>query len=1668
HWKQLLADLPPALDLPIARPRPPAQTYDGATLSFSIDRSTATGLRTIMELAQGEGATLFMALLGVYAALLGRYGRRDDVLVGSPIANRGRTELGSLIGYFANTLALRVDLSGEPSFRELLRRVREMAFGAFSNQDLPFEKLIEELRIERDLSRPVLFDTMLILQNAPMSARDVESLKIEAMQLEKGSAQFDMSWYFTESDTALACTVEYNTSLFTAAAIERLAEHFRLLLTRVAAQPDLPISSHSLLTPREARELTVLDSPAPAPAPGRTPGEASVHALVAAQARRTPDAVALVDQTRSVTYRALEERANQWAHRLRALGAGRETRIGICLPRTTEIVAVVLGALKAQATFVPLDPAYPTERLNLILDQARPAIVVAEARDGLRLPPGTRLVDVQGAELDACPTADPQLPTLPRQISHILYTSGSTGRPKGVAIEHQSVVAMLGWAHAEYTAEHLRAVLFSTSVCFDLSIFELFVPLTCGGRVVIVENVLELMRLPADAGVTLVNSVPSAVSELVRAGALPASVRVVNLAGEPLPVSLVDDLFRRPHIERVLNLYGPTEDTVYSTFASLPPGDSHIGRPVAGTQAYLLDEHLQRVPVGVAGELYLAGAGLARGYADQPELTAERFVPDPYGPRGARMYRTGDLVRLREDGNLAFLGRVDNQVKLRGFRIELGEVESALLREPAVRDAAVIARASGAERELVAFVIAAADAQPAQDVQQHVSHWQTVWDETFEDRTSDTVGWTSSITGQPIPGEDMREFFGGFGARLRALPHRAVLEIGCGNGQILEQLASTSASADGTQRYVGIDIAETALAQLRDRFGASSAGMSIELARLAADGITGFAPGSFDLVVAHSVLQYWPSLEYVVEVLRGAIAAVRPGGHVVIGDVRNLRSLRELATAIVLAASRPERALADVRQAVDERVAREEELLLDPQFFVELGATLGGIAAVELQLKTGTARNELTQHRYDVILRVGEAAGPGRAVDWVEARDASLSLDELEQRLRGGSTALALRGVADARLADELAAARLLASPDLATVGDLRRQLAERPHTGLEPATLWELGRRTGRDVEVRPALEAGHFDVVFAAPGERTHDLALGNPLLSTARRANQPLNVAAMQRARRELGGQLRDALLERLPRHFVPSAFVVVESLPRSPNGKLDRAALIKMDVERALTRAVWRAPETDTERALAALWSELLGVTRVGANDDFFELGGHSLLMARLLHKLDEQFGIKFPLRRLFELPRLADFAAEIERLRSDGGDVGPAQAIDYALESTLPDDIRADASLAAPREVAQDILLTGATGFVGCFLVDELLRRTQATLHCMVRARNASEGLDRLRARLRHFGLHHAAESPRLVPVIGDLAQPRLGMTEGAFQRLAERVDAIIHNGALVNFIYPYEALRATNVTGTEWILRLATRHRLKPVHYVSTLGVFGGLGAGVFGEDHVFGEMSARGAYSRTKWVAERLIDRARERGVPAAVYRLGTISGHSKTGLANDGDFLSRLIRGCIQMGIAPDVTFSQDMTPVDYVAQAIVELAFRSGPQTGTFHLVSADRFHWPELVRSLSGLGHPLRLAPADEWLATLQKELGRATKNPLVPLVPMLEGVLADIGASDALGSAAAGDAGTMVFDTASTAAALAHAGLRCPALDAQLLGTYYGRATLAVAQGSGEASALEAS
>ena len=727
YWKKKLDGIPALINLRTDRPRPAVQSFRGRTQSPVFGKDL---LEALKALNRREGVTLFMTLLAAFQTLLYRYTGQEDIVVGAAIANRNRTEIEGLIGFFVNTLALRANFAGDPTFRDFLASVRRSALEAYEHQDLPFEKLVEELNPHRTLSYTPVFQVMLVLQNAPDSALKLEGLSVSRVRGVTETAKFDLTLSVSESAEGLRVSLQYNTDLFEDATIARLLAHFEVLLRCIVHDPTKRISELSLMTEAESRDLVERGK-----IKTRYEKARCLHDLFEEQARRAPQAVALVFGEQHWTYGELNASANALARTLRERGVGADVLVGLCVGRSPELIIGILAILKAGGAYVPLDPGYPKQRIEFMLEDSAISLIVTQERLAAGLPAGrfsTLFVDARELKDASFDSVNAELTdtATPDNLAYVIYTSGSTGKPKGVLITHHNVVRLFQSSESRFHFASSDVWTLFHSCAFDFSVWEIWGALLHGGKLIIVPSSIsqapdELAQLIEAQGVTVLNQTPSAFRQLMPhllsvASPAGAALRYVIFGGEALELQSL-----RPWLERfgdqppkLINMYGITETTVHVTYQPITSAlvestsASIIGAPLPDLSVYILDAQRRLLPMGVAGEIYVGGAGVARGYLKRPELTAERFIADPFsGDPKARLYRSGDLARWLPGGQLEYLGRIDDQVKIRGYRIELGEIEWVLRQHPGVREAVAVMRGSDAgERRVLAYVEAQKDA----------------------------------------------------------------------------------------------------------------------------------------------------------------------------------------------------------------------------------------------------------------------------------------------------------------------------------------------------------------------------------------------------------------------------------------------------------------------------------------------------------------------------------------------------------------------------------------------------------------------------------------------------------------------------------------------------------------------------------------------------------------------------------------------------------------------------------------------------------------------------------------------------------------------------------------------------------------------------------------------
>ncbi|MFE9837929.1 amino acid adenylation domain-containing protein [Streptomyces sp. NPDC005551] len=1207
YWKKELAEIPQPLQLPLDRPRPTSASYRGGEVPFVLAPEL---LSRMQRLAGDHGATAPMVAQAALAVLLNKLGAGEDVPIGNPIEGRADEQLDDLIGFFVNTWVLRADLTKNPTFGDLLAQVRDKALAAYDNQDIPFERLVERLNPERSTAYQPLFQTVLGWQFVWPEIK-MPGLRVTPVPAVTGTAKFDLFFNIVPQASGGAHgLLEYAADLFDHTTAVTFVDRFVRILEQVVEDPSVPLGAVEVLAPDERDRLVRQLNDTAHPVAAQTLPDA-----FEAQVRRDPDRLALIGEQERLTYGEFNRRANRLAHHLIEQGAGPEQLIAVRIPRSVDLLVAVYAALKTGAAYLPVGTELPEDRVRHLLDDAKPLLVLDE------------LPDVSGH-----PESDPRRSLSPDNAAYVIYTSGSTGAPKGVQVAHRSVMNMLAWRRAYFGIGTADRVLVSSSASFDASVPESFTPLQAGAAVVIARPdgqrdpayLAELIRREEVTGAFFV---PSLLEVFVAepAAARCSSLRWVEAGGEAFPAELANKVTGLLPNCSAHNLYGPTEASVEVTAQRHEPGADRlpIGTPVWNTRLYVLDAALRPVAPGVAGELYLAGTGLARGYLGLRGLTANRFVACPFGEPGSRMYRTGDLVRWNRDGQVEYLGRTDFQVKIRGFRIELGEIEHALTTHPGVAQAAVVVRENQhGGNQLVGYVVPKPYAAAA-DADAQVDEWREIYDDNyaeFDDGLGDDFrGWNSSYTGEPIERAQMLEWQDAAVAQVLQFAPRRVLEIGIGSGLLLGKIIGE------VEEYWGTDISAPVVDRVRAQAEQAGYGDRVRLSAQPAHDMSGLPQGGFDTVFLNSVIQYFPSAEYLDQVLRQAMDLLAPGGRIIVGDVRNAATCRLFQTAVQHAAH-PHASHEELRTLVEKALLAEQELVIAPEWFTER-ATAGSVA-VDIRLKPGQAQNELTRHRYEVILH----KQPADVLDLTGAPSVSwgqevFDLADLDSADRAGGP-VRVTGIPNARLTEEAAL----------TVGTGLLDPAPLPGRPVDPQELLTWAREHGRDAVLTwSGQDPRYFDAVLLP--ERAGRRSVSGSFVARGAGERIRTNAPALARSLGPLLVELPGYLRGRLPDYMVPHALVPLSELPLTSSGKLNHRVLPAPDDARTSTG---RAPRNQVEETLSALFAEVLGVDSVGVDNDFFASGGDSIRSIQIVARARAR-GIEISTREIFEHSTVAQLA-----------------------------------------------------------------------------------------------------------------------------------------------------------------------------------------------------------------------------------------------------------------------------------------------------------------------------------------------------------------------------------------------------------------------------------------
>ncbi len=1289
YWLNLYRDGVPLVELPTDFPRPVPRTFAGNRVDVALDKALVQALK---QAGIRAGCSFVTTLTASFELWLMRLIHQNDLVLGLPAAGQAVTDLYGLVGHCVNLLPLRSYYSPGKSVQTHLRERRASWMDAFEHQRITFGGLLRKLQIRRDPARvsfvPVVFNVDMGLDEGVSFV----GLSHTLISNPRAFENFDLSLNATGSEQTLILEWSYNVGLFREETIRGFHASFARFLQAVVQHPDLPLEQLDDTgvavdvadsTPVDA--VTKIDTAAFPPKSNELayPREKALTTLLSETAMRFPDKTAIHYLTDSLTFSELDQKVNQLAHLLLARGVNEGDRVGLAVDRSLALVVSMLAILKTGAAYVPVDPQHPTDRINYILADAACLLVLTSAAqtgrfDSLR---DELVVETLWPTLAQYPTTAPTPVPTGQSIAYILYTSGTTGRPKGAAIRHHSVANVLYSVQREPGLAPSDKTVSLSTIAFDLSVVEIYTALLTGAELILVDpattrNGELLAKLLDQEAITFLQTTPAAFRMLLAAGWQGnKNLRVISCA-EALPMDLAKTLLAC--CREVWNYYGPTETTIYATGKQILPTDERItiGSPIANTTVYIVDETGQLAKPGEAGELCIAGEGVSGQYLNQPELTAEKFIDNPFvahAPTGKlnghaksaakipayltqyKLYRTGDLARKLSNGGILYMGRIDQQVKIRGFRIELGEIEHTLVNVDGIKEAVVMAREDREnDQRLVAYVVPGLTQTDADGTDWH-QRWDVIYTRAADQMNPDgqaqeadlDVAIAKQLTNQTDIQAQADEWLGQSVRRLKALRARRILEVGSGAGQLLFALA------DEADQYIATDYAQPAIDNLNQKLAAQPDRWAHVTAKTAtADDYSGVEKGSLDLVLIHSVAQYFPDGRYLLRAIEQAVLATAPGGCVFVGDMqsRQLQAMHHAQDQLPRSSDR--QTVADFKRTVDRRVRMDDELMADPAFFYLLPQLFPSITAVDVQFREGKFINETTKYHFDVWLYVGHAVTVepvSQTVDWKTVALANTSPTAfLEKALAAyPGQVVCITGMPNHRTAPDFALLTLLDTTDQTMPMDLVRAKLADVTPGVNPDSCWQLGDSLGYQTHVR-WCNNGHdnrFEAVFI-PQRLGHVLSPPPAELSLEQAdarafVNEPY--APMPTVSAEQIRQWKKQAAQRLPDYMVPTDFVVLPRFPITANGKIDRKALPAPTAVDAPKTDQEDAPSTPEELLLTTLWADVLGVARVSIDDNFFELGGHSMIAVQVMTRLEKQTGERLPLSTLFEYPTVRKMA-----------------------------------------------------------------------------------------------------------------------------------------------------------------------------------------------------------------------------------------------------------------------------------------------------------------------------------------------------------------------------------------------------------------------------------------
>ncbi|MCB9251759.1 MAG: amino acid adenylation domain-containing protein [Flavobacteriales bacterium] len=1246
YWRSKLQGATPLL-LPLDFKRPQVWTSKGAIENGLVPNEL---LEKLQVFSQKNGVTLFMTFLAAFKSILYRYSQQSDISIGIPIAGRLQNDLEDLIGFFVNTLVLRTEVRETMRLIDLVMSVKRTSMEAFENQEVPFERVVEELVSTRDISRNPLFQVMFTMLNTPeIPEIHVNQLNITSFRPKKETSKFDLQGFAVKSRDGFNLSFEYNTDLFKPETVRQMLSQFILVLENMVSNSSQKIVDLDLTTSEERNLLKQFEC-----GPVLKIPFTSVVELFEKNAADFPETTAFYFENTKISYGELNKRSNKIARYLVKQGVRTGSIVAVCVPRSIEMAVAVLSVLKAGAAYLPLDPEYPEERIRYMLKETE-ADYALGVQKTFELISGkvSHYIDLQTPddELEKQSVKNLNLGIKGEDLAYLIFTSGSTGNPKGVMVEHRNTANLINWCMSEFSGDSFDLLYSATSLNFDISVFEIFYPLSLGKSIRILENGLQVQHYISKDKNILLNTVPSLVENLLKEKVNLDHISVLNMAGEPINNFILQNLDFKDKVVR--NLYGPTETTTYSTCTKIEKDDFvTIGKPIANTTILILNKQGKVASLGVPGEICIGGKGVTRGYLKNPELTSERFIANPVtGDLSDRFYRTGDLGRWLKDGTIDFMGRMDDQVKVRGYRIELGEVENQLNHLDSIDSScAVVKKAADGLAVLESYVIPNPKYLVSLEKElylEQVKNWTEIYESEYSntDQSKDLntefnyVSWKDSFTGEPVPEEQMKAWINDVRDRLLEISPRRVLEIGCGTGMVFFAIEKN------LQQYYGTDISGKSIGQLKEHLKHNRKEPNAFFRVAAAHELNTTDYENIDTIILNSVIQYFPGEKYLDDVLKNCFEIIGNNkGQIVLGDVRDRELLNLFKARLELDKLHHSTSLRDFQWETDQSVLKEEELCLSYEYFYSLKSKYSQIDHIDIQWSRSEYINEMSLYRYSVVLFVNHEDADIYTPGWIDWNESG-TIQSCIETLNSGANELAVRSIRNPRLWKEHQLLNEL-SQSSGTVRDLKNAIEYPSEEYQSVAELFELAHKTGYSYKIYKTGSPFQANVLFERSSVKR--IVKGNPEKNIKSGNKRFSNFPLMGEIGFRLQVEVLENLKRKLPAYMIPSYLRVLEKFPLTPNGKVDRKFLSRQEDKISSNRLNFKLPESDTEKALSEIWKQLLKNDSIGVYDNFFQSGGHSLLAIRVISAIRSRLKTELEIKDLFLNPTISLLASYIDQ------------------------------------------------------------------------------------------------------------------------------------------------------------------------------------------------------------------------------------------------------------------------------------------------------------------------------------------------------------------------------------------------------------------------------------